>query len=114
MNKENKTMEKNLLETMRENNKSFDTGIDAIIAYAVDHSKDLAMQKAYAKSQFRKFRIEELETFLRVFWKKNKPWGGDSGKESDRQIYGYNEAIFDIVNLVKETIKRLKEDDEKI
>ena len=99
-------MEKNLLETIEENDeKVFD------IANGID---DYNWGQDNFKEMLSKMKIEELEALLKVVWKKYKPWGGDSGKESDRQIYGYNEAIFDIVNLVKETIKKLKEDNEKI
>ena len=93
-------MENKLLKTIRGNNREFNKNFVSLL-----NTPD---KLNYTRSFIKKSRISELETLTNMIWRKNKTWGGGDGTESDRQVFGYNEAIFDITYFIKETIKKLK------
>ena len=100
-----------LLETIKENDDGFNrrwTGHkDGLYTMKPVGTEEL---RDNIKSHFTQSRIKELEALIKMIWKKDKPWGGDSGKESDRQVFGYNKAIADVIELLENTIKELKQE----
>ena len=99
-----------LLQTIKKNDEDFDEWISSIVAYAVNQSDELGMQKNYVKSQFKKSRIKEVEALVKIIKKKEKTWGGYDGEEivDDKQVFGHNEAMLDIEIFLEDTIKQLK------
>ena len=111
-------MNNKLLTIIKKNNEEFDKKFifdevwsnNQLEGQRVSVSKSIKQDIAGIKNYLIQSRISEIDALIDILKKKEKTWGGYNGEEivDDKQSLKYNEALDDIIKILKETKEELE------